>query len=66
MVTSPVLTKAYNLLFKRSSTFAVTIIVGAFLFERTFDPIMDGIWERRNQGKLWNHIKSKYESPAEN
>lgn len=40
----------YNLLFRRTSTFAVTIFAGAFVFERAFDPFMDGIFERLNQG----------------
>lgn len=55
----------YNLVFRRSSTFAVAIVVGAFMFERTFDPMMDGIWERHNQGKLWKHIEPKYRTEQE-
>lgn len=55
-----VLRNVYNVLFRRTSTFAVTIVAGAFLFERAFDPFMDGIWERNNQGKLWKHIEHKY------
>ena len=54
----------YNTLFKRTSTFAATILVGAFVFERTFDPLMDGIWERANQGKLWKHIEPKVTAAA--
>lgn len=42
--------QAYNTLFRRSSTFMVTIFVGAFVFERVFDDGMDRLWERINQG----------------
>ena len=40
----------YNVFFRRTSTFAATIFVGAFCFERMFDPVMDGIWEKLNRG----------------
>lgn len=52
--------QAYNTLFRRSSTFMVTIFVGAFVFERVFDDGMDRLWERINQGKLWKHVKGNY------
>ncbi|ESN93557.1 hypothetical protein HELRODRAFT_88593 [Helobdella robusta] len=47
----------YNVLFKRTSTFALTCLVGAFVFERFFDQMSDSIFERINQGKLFKHIK---------
>ncbi|RMX53666.1 hypothetical protein pdam_00000290 [Pocillopora damicornis] len=40
----------YNALFRRTSTFAVTIFVGAFAFERIFDVGMDNLWETMNRG----------------
>lgn len=40
----------YNALFKRSSTFFVTIVVGAVLFERLFDASTDALWDRMNKG----------------
>uniref|UniRef100_A0A8B9GP18 Complex III subunit 9 n=1 Tax=Astyanax mexicanus TaxID=7994 RepID=A0A8B9GP18_ASTMX len=40
----------YNLLFKRTSTFAVTIMVGAVLFERVFDQGGDALYESINRG----------------
>lgn len=40
----------YNLLFRRTSTFAVTIMVGAVLFERVFDQGGDAIFEQMNRG----------------
>ncbi|KAM4527454.1 cytochrome b-c1 complex subunit 9 [Leuresthes tenuis] len=55
----------YNLLFRRTSTFAVTIMVGAVFFERIFDQGGDTIFEQMNRGKLWKHIKHNYESKDE-
>ncbi|CAL8405945.1 cytochrome b-c1 complex subunit 9 [Gadus morhua] len=55
----------YSLLFRRTSTFAVTIIVGAVFFERIFDQGGDAVFEQLNRGKLWDHIKHKYEVKEE-
>ncbi|NXX99343.1 QCR9 protein, partial [Centropus bengalensis] len=55
------LRQAYGALFRRTSTFALTIVLGAVLFERAFDQGADAIFDRLNQGKLWKHIKHKYE-----
>ncbi|XP_072921620.1 cytochrome b-c1 complex subunit 9 [Hemitrygon akajei] len=57
--------KVYNLLFRRTSTFALTIVTGAFIFERVFDQAGDAIFERINQGKLWKHIRHNYENKEE-
>ena len=43
-------TTVYNLLFRRTSTFTLTIIVGAVFFERAFDHSADALWDRMNQG----------------
>ena len=40
----------YNALFRRTSTFVVTIVAGGFLFERVFDEGMDNLWENMNRG----------------
>lgn len=40
----------YNLLFRRTSTYLLTILVGAVFFERTFDHAVDSWWDRRNKG----------------
>lgn len=40
----------YNALFRRTSTFVVTIVVGGFIFERVFDEGMDNLWENMNRG----------------
>ena len=54
-----VLGKFYNVVLKRSSTFGIAIVVGAFAFERFFDPFIDGVWSYANKGKLWDHIAPK-------
>ncbi|XP_008468754.1 cytochrome b-c1 complex subunit 9 [Diaphorina citri] len=51
----------YNLLFKKTSSFMLTVAVGAFAFERGFDKLTDYVWESHNKGKLWRDIKDKYE-----
>ncbi|NXV75350.1 QCR9 protein, partial [Atlantisia rogersi] len=55
------LRRVYSALFRRTSTFAFTIVLGAVVFERAFDQGADAIFERLNEGKLWKHIKHKYE-----
>ncbi|XP_053324550.1 cytochrome b-c1 complex subunit 9 [Spea bombifrons] len=51
----------YRALFRRTSTFTLAIVVGAVLFERAFDQGADALYEHLNQGKLWKHIKHRYE-----
>jgi ubiquinol-cytochrome c reductase subunit 9 len=51
------LTWFYNNIGKRTSTFALAIIGGAFLFERIFDHGADYLFESINHGKLYKHIK---------
>jgi hypothetical protein len=46
----------YRNVFRRTSTFALTCIGGAFLFERGFDLITDHIFESVNRG-----VSSKFE-----
>ncbi|XP_039628273.1 cytochrome b-c1 complex subunit 9 [Polypterus senegalus] len=55
----------YNLFFKRTSVFTLSIVVGTVLFERVFDQAADGLFEQLNRGKLWKHIKHNYENPQE-
>lgn len=40
----------YQTLFRRTSTFAITIMVGAVFFERMFDQGGDAIFEQLNRG----------------
>ncbi|XP_020365929.1 cytochrome b-c1 complex subunit 9 [Rhincodon typus] len=59
------LRQVYNMMFKRTSAFALTIVVGAVFFERVFDQAGDALFEHLNQGKLWKHIKHNYEKKEE-
>ncbi|XP_068127597.1 cytochrome b-c1 complex subunit 9 [Hyperolius riggenbachi] len=60
-----ILGTAYRSLFRRTSTFALTLVVGAVVFERAFDQGADALFEHLNQGKLWKHIKHRYEVKEE-
>lgn len=40
----------YNLLFRRTSTFAITIMVGAVVFERVFDQAGEAVFDNINRG----------------
>ena len=42
--------KIDNIFFRRTSTFALTILVGAVVFERAFDQGVDYMWDRHNEG----------------
>jgi ubiquinol-cytochrome c reductase subunit 9 len=52
--------KAYNTLFRRTSTFAATIMLGAFFFERTFDVTSEYIFDSINHGVrlLWDCVSN--------
>nr|XP_010597052.1 uncharacterized protein LOC100659857 isoform X1 [Loxodonta africana] len=46
--------RLYSLLFRRTSTFALTIAVGAVIFERAFDQGADAVYEHMNEGvRAW-------------
>ncbi|KAL6427475.1 hypothetical protein ACFW04_008769 [Cataglyphis niger] len=51
----------YNVVLRRTSTFTVVVLASAFIFERGFDLAADKIFDTINKGKLWKHIKDKYE-----
>jgi ubiquinol-cytochrome c reductase subunit 9 len=55
----------YNVFFKRSSTYLLTTVVGAFFFERFSDQLCDNIFDSINRGKQWKDIKHLYEKSAE-
>lgn len=40
----------YNVFLRRTSTFVVTILVGAVFFERIFDKTTEAMWDRMNRG----------------
>jgi len=52
--------RIYQGLFKRSSTFALTIVVGVFFFERAVDVGCDYVYDKYNEGKQWKDIKHRY------
>ncbi|XP_067406344.1 cytochrome b-c1 complex subunit 9 [Emydura macquarii macquarii] len=56
------LSRLYNVFFRRTSTFVLSIAVAAVVFERAFDQGADALYEQLNHGKLWKHIKHKYET----
>lgn len=45
----------YNALFRRTSTFAMTIVATAFVFERGFDMGIDYLWRTNNKGVRWTN-----------
>ncbi|ODN04722.1 Cytochrome b-c1 complex subunit 9 [Orchesella cincta] len=55
----------YNNVFRRTSTFALACLVGAFGFERAFDVTATSMFESMNRGKMWKHICHKYEKEEE-
>nr|CAH0112142.1 unnamed protein product [Daphnia galeata] len=56
--------KLYHNIARRSSTYALAIITGAFFFERGFDMASEHLYDEINKGKQWKDIKAKY-APAE-
>lgn len=44
----------YDLVFKRTSTFAAGIMLSVFFFDRTFDLVSDGVFESTNKGVRHN------------
>jgi ubiquinol-cytochrome c reductase subunit 9 len=40
----------YNLVFKRTSTYAVAIMASVFIFERSFDLVAENIFYSANKG----------------
>ncbi|XP_046739214.1 cytochrome b-c1 complex subunit 9 [Diprion similis] len=51
----------YNVICRRSSTFALAIVAGTYVFERSFDSVSNQIFDSYNRGKQWKDIKHKYE-----
>ena len=40
----------YSVLFRRTSTFVLSVVVGAVFFERVYDSWADAAWDRMNRG----------------
>lgn len=47
-------------IFRRTSTYALVVSLGTFLFEPLFESVTEGIFKRINKGKLWDDIKENY------
>lgn len=54
MASPTIASRLYSLLFRRTSTFALTIAVSALFFERAFDQGADAIYDHINEGvRAW-------------
>ncbi|KAL3857740.1 hypothetical protein ACJMK2_012380 [Sinanodonta woodiana] len=62
--TVSIATKIYQTLFRRTSTFALTIVVGTLFFERAFDEGTGYIFDRINAGKQYKDLKKQLELRA--
>uniref|UniRef100_A0A674IF17 Complex III subunit 9 n=1 Tax=Terrapene triunguis TaxID=2587831 RepID=A0A674IF17_9SAUR len=60
----PLRSRLYNVLFRRTSTFALTIVLGALVFERAFDQGADAFYERLNHGRGWLPAPHRLRAPA--
>ena len=40
----------YNITLKRTSTYVLAVMLGAFVFERAFDQGVDSLWGSMNRG----------------
>ncbi|OAD56814.1 Cytochrome b-c1 complex subunit 9 [Eufriesea mexicana] len=50
----------YRYVFKRTSSFVLSVVVVSVFFERAYDHACESIFEWINEGRLWMHIKHKY------
>ncbi|PRD30361.1 UNVERIFIED_CONTAM: Uqcr10 [Trichonephila clavipes] len=49
-----IVSSLYHTIFKRTSTLAFTLIVGAFFFERAVDVGTDYVYEKYNEGYFFS------------
>jgi ubiquinol-cytochrome c reductase subunit 9 len=57
--------KIYNIFFKSSSRYFLSLVAGAFIFERFTDGLADTIFDSINKGKQWKDIKNLYVKSAD-
>ena len=57
--------QVYNIFFKSSSRYFLTLCAGFFVFERTADGISDKIFDSINRGKQWKDIEHLYIKKAD-
>ncbi|XP_026670895.1 cytochrome b-c1 complex subunit 9 isoform X6 [Ceratina calcarata] len=55
----------YRYIFKRTSSFVLSIVIASMFFERAYDHACENIFEWINEGRLWKDIKHKYENPPQ-
>lgn len=57
--------KIYNIFFKRTSTFLLTLGAGVFIFERGADGFADYVFDKINEGKQWKDVRASIEKQQE-
>jgi len=55
-------TTLYRSIFKRTSTFTLTCILGAVFFERAFAQGTDYLWLKINNGKLYPDVRKRWDA----
>ncbi|KAF6213088.1 hypothetical protein GE061_010803 [Apolygus lucorum] len=51
----------YKFILRRTSTYSAACVLGAVIFERTFDMTTGSLYDIINDGKQWDDIKHKYD-----
>eukprot|EP00184_Porphyridium_aerugineum_P008563 CAMPEP_0184691832 /NCGR_PEP_ID=MMETSP0313-20130426/553_1 /TAXON_ID=2792 /ORGANISM="Porphyridium aerugineum, Strain SAG 1380-2" /LENGTH=74 /DNA_ID=CAMNT_0027149597 /DNA_START=158 /DNA_END=382 /DNA_ORIENTATION=+ len=46
----------YNTLFRRTTTYALTVVVAGYTASSAFGNFFDYVWESHNKGKLWKDV----------
>ncbi|KAK7087615.1 hypothetical protein V1264_021642 [Littorina saxatilis] len=59
------LNKVYQAVFRRTSTFALAVVTGAFFFERGFDQGAEALFRYVNRGKLYEDVKHQFGGAGE-
>ncbi|CAM4562653.1 unnamed protein product [Lepidochelys kempii] len=62
----PLRSRLYSVFFRRTSAFALTVALGALLFERAFDQGADAFYERLNRGANCGNTSSTSMRPKKN
>ncbi|KAK6190788.1 hypothetical protein SNE40_002577 [Patella caerulea] len=55
---------AYQKVFRKTSSFAFGILLGAFVFEIGFDRVSNYAFDYINRGKLYKDVKDKFAAGA--
>lgn len=49
----------YEKLFRRTTTFAIVIAVGAIIGDRMVDGLAESIFSKLNEGRLWKDVRKQ-------